>query len=138
MLTFAPAASSLAFNFSASSLDSRSFMTFGTASTKSLASLMPKPLFSRTALMTVIFLAVSKPSSTTLNSVVMEGFDTAKKIGIIKAVRENTGFGIKEAKDFVEAVPKVVNDRLPKADAEKLKAKLEAAGAKVSLKPVVE
>ncbi len=78
------------------------------------------------------------PPEPTEFSVVLEGFEASRKIGIIKAVRENTGLGIKDARDFLEGVPKAIKDRLPKADAEKLKAELEAAGAKVSLKPVVE
>ena len=57
-----------------------------------------------------------------------------KKINVIKVVREITGLGLKEAKDLVEAAPKSVKDGVPKADAEKLKAKLEAEGAKVELK----
>jgi large subunit ribosomal protein L7/L12 len=57
-----------------------------------------------------------------------------KKINVIKAVREITGLGLKEAKDLVEAAPKAVKEGVPKADAEKLKAKLEAEGAKVELK----
>jgi large subunit ribosomal protein L7/L12 len=57
-----------------------------------------------------------------------------KKINVIKAVREITGLGLKEAKDLVEAAPKAVKESVPKADAEKLKAKLEAEGAKVELK----
>ena len=57
-----------------------------------------------------------------------------KKINVIKAVREITGLGLKEAKDLVEGAPKAVKDGVPKADAEKLKAKLEAEGAKVELK----
>ena len=57
-----------------------------------------------------------------------------KKINVIKAVREITGLGLKEAKDLVEAAPKPVKEGVPKADAEKLKAKLEAEGAKVELK----
>jgi len=70
--------------------------------------------------------------------VVIDGFDTAKKVAVIKVVREKTALGLKEAKDLVEAAPKLVKDKLPQADAEKLKAELEAAGAKVTLKPVVE
>ena len=58
----------------------------------------------------------------------------ANKINVIKAVREITGLGLKEAKDLVEAAPKPVKEGVPKADAEKLKAKLEAEGAKVELK----
>ena len=57
-----------------------------------------------------------------------------KKINVIKVVREITGLGLKEAKDLVEAAPKAVKEGVPKADAEKLKAKLEAEGAKVELK----
>ncbi|TAJ81286.1 50S ribosomal protein L7/L12 [Reyranella sp.] len=57
-----------------------------------------------------------------------------KKINVIKVVREITGLGLKEAKDLVEAAPKPVKEAVPKADAEKLKAKLEAEGAKVELK----
>ena len=57
-----------------------------------------------------------------------------KKINVIKAVREITGLGLKEAKDLVEAAPKAVKEGVPKADADKLKAKLEAEGAKVELK----
>ncbi len=57
-----------------------------------------------------------------------------KKINVIKAVREITGLGLKEAKDLVEGAPKTVKEGVPKADADKLKAKLEAEGAKVELK----
>ena len=57
-----------------------------------------------------------------------------KKINVIKVVREITGLGLKEAKDLVEAAPKPIKEAVPKADAEKLKAKLEAEGAKVELK----
>jgi large subunit ribosomal protein L7/L12 len=57
-----------------------------------------------------------------------------KKINVIKAVREITGLGLKEAKDLVEGAPKAVKEGVPKADAEKLKAKLEAEGAKVEPK----
>ena len=57
-----------------------------------------------------------------------------KKINVIKAVREITGLGLKEAKDLVEAAPKPVKEGVSKADADKFKAQLEAAGAKVELK----
>jgi len=57
-----------------------------------------------------------------------------KKIQVIKAVREVTGLGLKEAKDLVESAPKAVKEGAPKAEAEELKAKLEAAGASVELK----
>ena len=56
------------------------------------------------------------------------------KISVIKEVRAITGLGLKEAKDLVEAAPKPVKENAPKAEAEELKKKLEAAGAKVELK----
>ena len=58
----------------------------------------------------------------------------AQKVSVIKAVREITGLGLKEAKDLVEAAPKAVKEGLSKADAEAAKKKLEDAGAKVELK----
>ena len=58
-----------------------------------------------------------------------------KKINVIKAVREVTSLGLKEAKDLVEAAPSAVKEGLTKEDAEALKAKLEAEGAKVEIKP---
>ena len=58
----------------------------------------------------------------------------ANKIGVIKEVRAITGLGLKEAKDLVEGAPKSVKDGANKADAEDIKKKLEAAGAKVELK----
>jgi len=57
-----------------------------------------------------------------------------KKIEVIKEVRALTGLGLKEAKDLVEAAPKPVKEAVSKADADKMKAKLEAEGAKVELK----
>jgi large subunit ribosomal protein L7/L12 len=56
------------------------------------------------------------------------------KIQVIKAVREITGLGLKEAKDFVESLPKVVKENIPKEQAEEIKKKLEAAGATVEIK----
>ena len=56
------------------------------------------------------------------------------KIAVIKAVREITGLGLKEAKDAVDGAPKVIKEQLDKASAEDAKAKLEAEGAKVTLK----
>ncbi|MEY2780628.1 MAG: hypothetical protein RL307_332 [Pseudomonadota bacterium] len=56
------------------------------------------------------------------------------KVSVIKAVREITGLGLKEAKDLVDGAPKVVKEAMPKADAEAAKKKLEEAGAKVELK----
>jgi large subunit ribosomal protein L7/L12 len=58
----------------------------------------------------------------------------ANKVGVIKAVREITGLGLKEAKDVVDGAPKVVKEALAKADAEAGKKKLEEAGAKAELK----
>lgn len=57
-----------------------------------------------------------------------------KKINVIKVVREITGLGLKEAKELVDTAPKAVKEGLSKEDAEKLKAQLEAEGAKVELK----
>jgi large subunit ribosomal protein L7/L12 len=58
----------------------------------------------------------------------------AQKINVIKEVRAITGLGLKEAKDLVEAAPKPVKEGVSKADAEKIKAQLEGAGAKVDIK----
>lgn len=58
----------------------------------------------------------------------------AKKINVIKEVRAITGLGLKEAKDLVEGAPKPVKDGVTKEQAEEMKKKLEAAGAKVELK----
>lgn len=58
----------------------------------------------------------------------------ASKINVIKAVREATGLGLKDAKDLVDAAPKVIKEKVSKADAEEMKKKLEAAGATVVLK----
>ena len=66
--------------------------------------------------------------------VILSGFDAAKKIGIIKVVREITALGLKEAKDLVEAAPKPVKEAVPKAEAEELKKKLTEAGATVERK----
>jgi large subunit ribosomal protein L7/L12 len=60
--------------------------------------------------------------------------DGGKKIQVIKVVRELTGLGLKEAKDLVEAAPKPVLEKANKENADKAKAKLEAEGAKVTLK----
>jgi large subunit ribosomal protein L7/L12 len=57
-----------------------------------------------------------------------------KKVNVIKAVRELTGLGLKEAKDLVEAAPKAVKEAISKADAAAAKAKLEEAGAVVEVK----
>ena len=65
--------------------------------------------------------------------VVLEA-DGGKKIQVIKVVRELTGLGLKEAKDVVEAAPKAILEKVNKEAAEKAKTKLEAEGAKVTLK----
>jgi len=56
------------------------------------------------------------------------------KINVIKAVREITGLGLKEAKDLVDAAPKAIREAVPKAEADSVKAKLEEAGASVEVK----
>lgn len=56
------------------------------------------------------------------------------KVAVIKAVREITGLGLKEAKDLVDGAPKPIKEGMPKADAEAAKKKLEEAGAKAELK----
>ena len=65
--------------------------------------------------------------------VVLTGFGD-KKLNVIKAVREITGLGLKEAKDLVEGCPKPVKEGVAKDEAEKIKADLEAAGATVEIK----
>ena len=65
--------------------------------------------------------------------VILKGSDAAKKIAVIKVVREATGLGLAEAKAFVEAPGKPVKTGLPKADAEKLKKQIEEAGGTVEL-----
>lgn len=57
-----------------------------------------------------------------------------KKIGVIKVVREVTGLGLKEAKEIVEGAPKVLKESAPKSEAEEILKKLEAAGAKATMK----
>ena len=56
------------------------------------------------------------------------------KVKVIKVVREATGLGLKEAKDLVDNAPKILKEAAPKAEADDIKAKLEAEGAKVTLK----
>ena len=58
----------------------------------------------------------------------------ASKINVIKVVREVTGLGLKDAKDLVDAAPKVIKEKVSKKDADEMKKKLEEAGATVSLK----
>ena len=67
--------------------------------------------------------------------VVLTGFDAAKKVAVIKAVREVvSGLGLKEAKDMVEGAPKTLKEGASKDEAEEIKKKLEAAGATVEIK----
>ncbi|HSX37275.1 MAG TPA: 50S ribosomal protein L7/L12 [Chlamydiales bacterium] len=75
------------------------------------------------------------PSEATEFKVILEGpIPDDKKISIIKAVREVTGLGLKEAKDLVEGAPKELKASSPKAEAEEIQKKIIAAGAKVTLK----
>jgi large subunit ribosomal protein L7/L12 len=67
-------------------------------------------------------------------TVVLSGIDAAKKVGVIKVVRELTGLGLKEAKDLVEGAPQTVKEGVDKKTAEDFKKKLEEAGGKVDLK----
>ena len=66
--------------------------------------------------------------------VILESFDAAAKIKVLKAVREATGLGLGEAKALVEAAPKAVKEGINKADAEALKKAIEEAGGKVTVK----
>jgi large subunit ribosomal protein L7/L12 len=76
--------------------------------------------------------AAAAEEKTEFNVVLLEA--GANKIGVIKEVRAITGLGLKEAKDLVEGAPKPVKEGANKAEAEEIKKKLEAAGAKVELK----
>lgn len=66
-------------------------------------------------------------------NVSLEAFDAAKKIAVIKAVREVTGLGLKEAKDLVEGAPKMLKEAVSKEDAAKIKETVEAAGGTVKI-----
>ena len=76
--------------------------------------------------------AAAAEEKTEFNVVLTEA--GANKVSVIKAVREITGLGLKEAKDLVDGAPKAVKEGISKADAEAAKKKLEEAGAKVELK----
>lgn len=79
--------------------------------------------------------AAPAASESTEFKVVLEGpVPDDKKISVIKAVREVTGLGLKEAKDLVEAAPKDLKATAPKAEAEEIQKKVQAAGGKVTLK----
>lgn len=66
--------------------------------------------------------------------VILAAIDPAKKINVIKVVRELTSLGLKEAKDLVEGAPKPIKEGVSKEEAESIKKKLEEAGAKVEIK----
>jgi large subunit ribosomal protein L7/L12 len=76
--------------------------------------------------------AAAAEEQTEFNVILLEA--GANKVSVIKAVRELTGLGLKEAKDLVDGAPKAVKEALPKADAEAAKKKLEEAGAKAEIK----
>ena len=76
--------------------------------------------------------AAAAEEKTDFNLVLAES--GSNKVAVIKAVREITGLGLKEAKDLVDGAPKTVKEGMPKADVEAAKKKLEEAGAKVELK----
>ena len=78
--------------------------------------------------------AVEAVEEQTEFDVILESFDPASKIKVLKAVREATGLGLGEAKATVDGAPKVIKESVGKAEAEEMKKKLEAAGAKVTLK----
>jgi large subunit ribosomal protein L7/L12 len=78
--------------------------------------------------------AAAAPAEEKTEFTVMLAAAGDKKIVVIKAVREITGLGLKEAKDLVEAAPKAVKEGVTKDEAEKIKAQLEKAGAKVEMK----
>ena len=84
--------------------------------------------------------AVAAPAAAAAPAEVKDSFDVIltaageNKVSVIKAVRAVTTLGLKEAKDLVEGAPQTVKEGVPKADAEKMKKELEAAGAKGELK----
>jgi large subunit ribosomal protein L7/L12 len=76
-----------------------------------------------------------KPAEKTEFTVTLEGLaDPAKKINVIKVVREITGLGLKEAKDLVEGAPKPVKENVSKEESETIRKKLEEGGAKATVK----
>jgi len=87
-----------------------------------------------------VAVAAAAPGVAAVAAEVQEEFDVVlvaageKKIQVIKVVRELTGLGLKEAKDLVESAPKAVKEAVNKADADAMKAKLEAEGATVQIK----
>ena len=77
---------------------------------------------------------LKKPEPDVKSKLVLVAYDPASKLTAVKEVKEKLGLGLKEAKDLVEGAPKTVKENVPKQEAEELKKKLEAAGAKVELK----
>ena len=75
-----------------------------------------------------------KPAEKTEFTVQLDGFDAAKKINVIKVVREITGLGLKEAKDLVDGAPNAVKEGVAQDEADAIKAQLEEAGATVEVK----
>jgi len=75
-----------------------------------------------------------KPPEKTEFTVMLTGFDAAKKINVIKIVREITGLGLKEAKDLVEGSPKPVKENISKDEAEKFRKQLDEGGGKVEIR----
>ena len=78
--------------------------------------------------------AAAPAQESTEFSVSLDKVPSDKKIGVIKAVREVTGLGLKEAKDVVEGAPKVIKDSAPKAEAEEIVKKIQTAGGEASMK----
>lgn len=78
--------------------------------------------------------AAAPAAEATEFQVILDKIPDDKKIPIIKVVREITGLGLKEAKELVEAAPKPIKETAPKAEAEDIKKRVEAAGGKVTLK----
>ena len=91
------------------------------------------PVFAQAAAPAAAAPAAAAQDSTDFQVTLTES-PSDKKIGVIKVLRELTGLGLKEAKDIVEAAPKVIKESASKNEAEEMKKKLEAAGAKVALK----
>ena len=79
--------------------------------------------------------AAAAAEATEFNVILEGGFEAAKKVGIIKVVRELTGQGLAEAKATVEGAPKAITENVDKKTADEVKKKLEEAGGKVTVKP---
>lgn len=78
--------------------------------------------------------AAAAAAESTEFQITLEATSAEKKISVIKVVREITGLGLKEAKDVVDGAPKVLKETSPKAEADDIAKKIEAAGGKVTLK----